>query len=308
MSHPSGYATPAALWRAVQDRSKARARVTGGQVQDVQRQFVYDRFLARLFTHAAAGTWILKGGTALLARVRSARHSRDIDLYSEAGTLDIALAELRAASGLDLVDHFHFVIAGGPPKLTLERPGQPGSELATVKVDGYVGTRQVPGFTVDVVVGVVITDEPDEIHPEPALALSGLPSPPYRLYPIVDHVADKLCATFEKYGATQLPSSRTRDLVDLVIIARSQHLDADLLRHAIEAERLHRGLEPIIRWDCPAQWARTYPGLARTVPECRDHRAFADASELVASLLDPVLSDGITSASWQPGAGWIPRR
>ncbi len=75
-THPSGYDTASAMWAAVQARSKSVAKTTGTTPQKLQRQFVYDRFLARLFTSAPEGTWVLKGGTALLARVRSARHSR----------------------------------------------------------------------------------------------------------------------------------------------------------------------------------------------------------------------------------------
>ncbi|MEK6443961.1 nucleotidyl transferase AbiEii/AbiGii toxin family protein [Pseudonocardia sp. T1-2H] len=98
------------MWAAVQSRSRNTAKLTGATTNNVARQFVYDRFLARLFTHVPDGTWVLKGGTALLARVRSARHSRDIDLFRSAGTLDTALDELRSAARLDLHDHLRFVL------------------------------------------------------------------------------------------------------------------------------------------------------------------------------------------------------
>jgi len=69
---------------------------------------VYDRFLARLFS-TGERNWVLKGGTALLARVRSARHSQDIDLFAQTGTIDAAVVEIQRAAALDLADHFHFV-------------------------------------------------------------------------------------------------------------------------------------------------------------------------------------------------------
>lgn len=148
VSHPTGYATPQAMWAAAQSRSRNTAKLTGATTNNVARQFVYDRFLARLFTHVPDGTWVLKGGTALLARVRSARHSRDIDLFRSAGTLDTALDGLRSAARLDLHDHLRFVLPGAP-KLSAERPGQPGSELATVKIESYAGVRKVSDFSVD---------------------------------------------------------------------------------------------------------------------------------------------------------------
>lgn len=137
-THPSGYDTAAAMWAAVQARSRELLETTGTTPQNLQRQFVYDRFLARLFTSAPDGTWVLKGGTALLARVRSARHSRDIDLYHRDGTLDTAITELRSAAMIDLDDHFRFDFGLGVPTLTTQRPGQPGTELVTVKIDGDV--------------------------------------------------------------------------------------------------------------------------------------------------------------------------
>ncbi|MCU1630646.1 MAG: hypothetical protein JWP64_5595 [Pseudonocardia sp.] len=299
VSHPTGYATPQAMWAAVQSRSRNTAKLTGATTNNVARQFVYDRFLARLFTHVPDGTWVLKGGTALLARVRSARHSRDIDLFRSAGTLDTALDELRSAARLDLHDHLRFVLPGAP-KLSAERPGQPGSELATVKIESYAGVRKVSDFSVDVVIGAIIARDPEVLYPEPTISLPGMHSPPYQLYPVVDHIADKLCATVERHGPLLLPSSRVRDLVDLVVIARTQRVAADALREAITAESLHRELDPITRWACPDEWAGTYPKLARDVAKCRDHRAFSEASALVAAFLDPVLSGELTAGTWDP--------
>jgi hypothetical protein len=50
-------------------------------LDELQRQFAYDRALARLFTAPDADSWILKGAGALLARLEQARHSKDIDVY-----------------------------------------------------------------------------------------------------------------------------------------------------------------------------------------------------------------------------------
>ncbi|MFR9806487.1 nucleotidyl transferase AbiEii/AbiGii toxin family protein [Pseudonocardia sp. RS010] len=297
--HPTGYSSPQAMWNAVVSRSRNTAREAGSTSNNLARQFVYDRFLARLFTHAADGTWVLKGGTALLARVRSARHSRDIDLFRNAGTLDTAMDELRDAAALDLNDYLRFVL--GDSKRSQERPGQPGSELATVKIDGYAGVRKVSDFSVDVVIGAVITSDPQLLRPEPTITLPGMESPPYRIYPVADHIADKLCATIERHGPAQLPSSRVRDLVDLVVIARTQQVSAGALREAITAERLHRGLPEITHWQCPSEWVKTYAKEARDVIMCRNHRSFDDASALAGTFLNPVLSGQVAEDSvWNP--------
>jgi len=90
--------------------------------------------------------------------------------------------------------------------------------------DAYCGTARRGSFGVDLVTGSVMTTEP-EVMTDTVLELRGLSSPPMHLYPVVDHVADKLCATQATYGtAGDRPSSRVRDLVDLVVFARSQDI------------------------------------------------------------------------------------
>ncbi len=53
-------------------------------------EFVNDRFLARVF-HAPDAPWVLKGGTAVLARVDDARTTKDVDLLGELDDIDVAL-------------------------------------------------------------------------------------------------------------------------------------------------------------------------------------------------------------------------
>ena len=297
--HPSGYRTPEALWTAVTDRIRAAARANPQlNITNMQRQFVYGRLLARVFT-LGGEDWVLKGGTALLARVRSARHSKDIDLYRKSGTLETAIGELSAAAELDLHDHFRFVISG-PPTIAAERAGQPDSALATVPVDAYAGARLLLSFKIDLVIGAIITTTPDRLHATPPVTIPGLVSADYLVYPLVDHIADKLCATVERHGQNNIASTRVRDLVDLVVIARTQTVDATTLRRAIETERLHRNLAPIARYVAPAGWAQQYSRLARPIPDCAQHQTYALATDLVTRLLDPILSGEVTNGVWDP--------
>lgn len=74
------YATAGALRTSLKDRLSAVAARTGYPLTEVQRQFAYDRLLARCLS-VAAEQWVLKGAGALLARLEGARHSKDIDLF-----------------------------------------------------------------------------------------------------------------------------------------------------------------------------------------------------------------------------------
>ncbi len=96
------YADPTALRRAVTDRLRTLARDQDAQLADLQRQFAYDRLLARLFVREPE-RWVLKGATALLARLGgAARHTVDIDLYRPGERLAEAEAALRELDAGDV--------------------------------------------------------------------------------------------------------------------------------------------------------------------------------------------------------------
>jgi predicted nucleotidyltransferase component of viral defense system len=137
----TGYRTGEALWDAVSQRIRLLVRANPQlTTANLQRQFVYDRFLARVFS-ASGEDWVLKGGSALLVRVRSARHSQDLDLFRRRGTVESAAAELVKSAAVDLADHFRFEVR--LKELRSERPGQPGTELALLYVDAYAGVKRV---------------------------------------------------------------------------------------------------------------------------------------------------------------------
>lgn len=294
----TGYRTGEALWDAITQRIKKLVRADPRlTTANLQRQFIYDRFLARVFS-VSGEQWVLKGGNALLVRLRTARHSQDLDLFRRTGTIESAAAELMEAAAVDLADHFRFEVR--LTELRPERHGQPATSLAMLHVTAYVGVRQVFQFTVDVVVGSIVTSAAQRVVPVPVVEVAGLTSPAYLLYPIADHIADKVCATFEPHPGGK-PSSRVRDLVDLVIIARTQTVDASDLRLAVEAERLNRNLPCLSGYATPASWRTTYSGLALTVAECSEHRTYEQAVALVRTFLDPVLGGTVKTGRWNPG-------
>ncbi|MGH3501884.1 MAG: hypothetical protein ACRDQA_13520, partial [Nocardioidaceae bacterium] len=96
------YPTPGGFRRAVTDRLRALAQPTGPwPLADLQRQFAYDRLLARLYLTDSG--WIVKGATALLARQLGVRHTLDLDVY-RAVAHDQAERDFRRAAATDLGD------------------------------------------------------------------------------------------------------------------------------------------------------------------------------------------------------------
>jgi hypothetical protein len=136
-----------------------------------------------------------------------------------------------------------------------------------------------------------------------ALTIPGLVRPEYKLFPLADHVADKLCAVVEVHDRADGPhgSTRVKDLVDLALIAKTQHLAADAAILAVRVGAAHRGLNLPARFAVPdlEVWRRGYPAKAREVPGVVPD--FDAAVRLVASFLDPIL-DGTVREAWNPTA------
>ncbi|MEX0972771.1 MAG: nucleotidyl transferase AbiEii/AbiGii toxin family protein [Solirubrobacterales bacterium] len=112
MSAPR-YDNPQAFRQALADRLRPIAEESGMELSALLRQFAYDRLLCRLFS-AEPDRWVLKGATAMLARLEGrARHTLDVDLYRRDGSLADAERALREAAAVDLGDYFRFTL-GAP--------------------------------------------------------------------------------------------------------------------------------------------------------------------------------------------------
>lgn len=298
MIDSDGYRDGTALWSAAVARARMTAKQRGVESASVLRGFVFDRFLARVFT-PLDGPWVLKGGNAVLARVQGARATKDLDLLHEPDDLDAAVAALRRLLGIDLGDHFRFVVT--KVDTSLGGTGQPDVDGYRVSIDAYCGAKKRGSFHVDLVTGSLMTDVADVAPSTAGLEVPGLSAPQVRLYPVVDHIADKLCAIQATYGANlDKPSSRVRDLVDLVVLARTQHVDGAALWHAIRGEWTHRGLPGQPEFEPPAQWESGYPRIARDVRACGPFTTFESAVGLVRTFLAPALDGTARGRGWSP--------
>lgn len=291
------YRDPAALRQALTDRLRRLVRGRpGAQLADLQRQFAYDRLLGRVFI-AEPEAWVVKGATALLARMHgSARHTVDVDLYRRYAGLDEAEVALRAAASLDLGDFFRFELSPG-------RRIPQGRATLRVPVLVYLGATEFARFHVDLVTDLVMTGEPDEVAALVPFEIPGIDPVRYRAYPVADHVADKVCAFLEvqprAFGPAQ-PSTRYRDLADLALIAHTQTIAADGLQRALASEVRRRGLELLPGLPSPEAtgWRAGYARVARDVPELPE-RDLEAALATVRRFLDPAL-DGTAAGTWDP--------
>jgi hypothetical protein len=291
MTKTRPYPTPAAFRRALTDGLRTIASPNGPwSLSDLQRQFAYDRLLHRLYLLDSG--WILKGATALLAREIAVRHTIDLDVYRDASR-EQAERDLRAAATLDAGDWFEFEL--GPSKPTFQ-----AAVGTRIPVIARVGASEWARFHVDLVGdAATMTGVPDEVPPLTSVTLPGLERPGYRAYPIADHIADKVCAILDRYGATRRPSTRYKDLLDLVSLITASNIDAEQQRRALHSEAARRRIALPSQFDVPDRelWRRGYAAEAK-----RANRPTAgtldDALAIVRPFLDPLLQD-TASGAWR---------
>ncbi len=291
------YASPQGLNRALTDLLRAHTRGRPGvTVDSLRRQFAYDRLLTRIFTGPDATQWVLKGATAILARLSGdARHTRDIDLYRQDEDLPAAENSLRTAAATDAGDFFRFTL-GLAQRITQDR------HTLRVPVVAYLGLREFARFHVDLVTDLTMTAPPDEVTPLVPVFIAGITSTTYRAYPVSDHIADKVCAMIEihhRSDGQHQPSSRYHDLADLATFARTVAIDARALIRALRSEADRRGLQLPDRLSIPdPTWGPGYARVARDNPRLADRDA-TQALRTAAALLDPVLTMTAVG-TWDP--------
>jgi hypothetical protein len=255
----------------------------------------YDRLLERLYVVDEG--WIVKGATALLARDIGVRGTLDIDLYREVAR-EAAVADLREAAALDLGDWFRFEI--GPPRPLVDTGG------VRLPVKASVGNTEWAAFHVDLVgEDLRMTGEPEDVPPLARVAMPDVEQHGYRAYPLADHVADKACAIFERHGAAGTPSTRYRDLVDLVAIVLAASVEAEPQLSALRSETRRRGLQLPGRFAVPDRglWQPGYAAEAARslLPKARK---LDEAIATVTPFLDPLL-DATARGRWDPqNARW----
>lgn len=151
-----------------------------------------------------------------------------------------------------------------------------------------------------------MTGEPEKVPPLARVAMPDVEQHGYRVYPLVDHVADKVCAIFERHGVAQVPSTRYKDLIDLVAIVRTRPVEAGPQIAALRSEAGRRGLRLPEQLTVPdrALWEPGYAAEAHR-PLLPDTWTLDEALAAVSPFADPLL-DRTARGTWHPGdAHWM---
>ncbi|MFC5852201.1 nucleotidyl transferase AbiEii/AbiGii toxin family protein [Streptomyces chlorus] len=271
-------------------------------VPDLMKMFYFNRLAARVFTKEPDG-WLIKGGQALLVRYRgAARLSQDIDLqcvYPDRSAEEARQLVIDAAT-LDLGDYLRYA----PGKFYGHSDeGRGGAQHFQV----FLGHSAVDSIKVDLVVGRTPAGTPEIRTLKSAVDIEWpVDWPDVRLYPVIDHVADKICAMYERHGQNgEHGSNRYRDLADLLLISQQETVPGEALCQALQREADRRrcnGINVVLpaAFEAPGpDWHDGYPPQAALVLGLQGCSSFAEAVEAAAAFIDPILS-GTAQGRWNP--------
>lgn len=284
------YATAAAFRQALDDRLKTEASRTGLPLTRLRKQVAFELFLRRLVA-VAPNRWVLKGALALDLRLEATtRPTRDIDLGRDDDE-QAAIEDITAAQQLALDDFFTYAAIRTDD---LDRT----DEFAAVRfhVVAQLASRTFEQFTLDIGFTDSIPATPDTIKTSDLLAFAGIDPIDLPALPLAQHLAEKVHAYTRTYGATARRSTRPKDLVDILLIAASEPIDARALRTALEStftERQSHQLPSGLPTP-PTEWANPYRRLAAVIGVEPD---LSTAFAKVATFLDPILA-GRSDGTW----------
>ena len=268
MDEVKQYKTAGAFRTALETRLQTRAQVERMDLQRLRRQVAFDRFLARLFPNGPMGTypWILKGGYAMELRIRSARTTKDIDLTLHDGTRLAKDTEERGRqvramlqdfAAIQLKDYFEFLV--GEARGDLDGAPEGGSRCP---VDARMDGRGFARFHVDVGIGDEVLEPLDVVEGRDWLGFGGIAPPSFPVISREQQFAEKVHAYSLPRG--DRVNTRTKDLIDMLLLIRQGKLDNPRLVAAIKATFAKRATHPM-PWKLeppPAEWEPVFPNAS----------------------------------------------
>lgn len=284
---------------AAKIRNEAQKR--GVASDGIRKQYVYTLFLSRVFDVDPQPPWVLLGGNALLIRTGGGRFTRDIDLAREGDWdgPDALQAELqRMVDERSDRDPFIFIIdsvtAQGEPD-----PYGYGGKTAKAKVTARLGPSVFEAFSIDLTLRRHVDAPVDQVRLRPVIdhaTLASLPTVPTT--PLENHLADKVCAIYEQHENG--PSTRYRDLADIVRILRAGTIQAERLLVLLEREALRRKMVLPPAMTAPSEtWQTAFPEQARTFAEYpRELYALNASLDATRGCLDEILSGARATGVW----------
>jgi predicted nucleotidyltransferase component of viral defense system len=291
------YTSAGAFRTALETRLK-NAQSEGVGISRLRKRVVFERLLARLQAVAPDG-WFVKGGFALELRLgENARTTKDVDIDWTLGEPEATDLLLDAAAH-EMDDLFTFTVQ----RSAVDDDLAAGGQRWNVRAD--LAGREFERVAVDIGFGKRPVVAPDTIMSSHLLEFAGVAPIVVPALAVEQHLAEKLHAYSRTYAGDQ-PSSRVKDLVDMVVIARTTRIDADRLSAAARLIFERRATHAIPRAleAPPRAWARPWGALVTYLPADGDLQA---GFHTAAALWDPVLAGAADGMAWNPmRSDWLP--
>ena len=238
------FGSAAAFKASLEAHLRKHAEAAGVPFSTLQIKFVMERLLARLF-HDESPPWLLKGGFAMDLRFRpQARTTKDIDLTfvlvaDAPGPVSPEMREqLQAAADIDLGDYLSFRI-GEPKKETTNAP----KGGARYPCEAVLVGKTYAKFHIDLGIGDAVIGKPDPLKGDDLLDFAGIEPMVALAIPKAQQFAEKIHAYTFPWG--DRINTRTKDLIDLVILIERGMPDPAAIRVAVAATFSVRGTHPL---------------------------------------------------------------
>jgi hypothetical protein len=255
------YKTAAALRTALEDRLAKIAVAENIDLQRLRRQVAFDRLLARLGS-VPNSPWVLKGGYAMELRFQKARTTKDLDFTLRLKTKGAprgndVLDLVQAAAASDLGDFFVYRIG----EATADLDGAPYGG-ARYPVEAALADRTFARFHIDIGVGDIVMEPAEIFYSRDWLGFAQIPPATVTAISREQQFAEKIHAY--TLPRIQSSNSRVRDLVDMVLLVRSNQLIPEKTREAILGTFNRRSTHPIPPFlqAHPAGWEKPFVALA----------------------------------------------
>ncbi|MBI3611507.1 MAG: nucleotidyl transferase AbiEii/AbiGii toxin family protein [Nitrospirae bacterium] len=265
MADAQRYKTAGAFRQSLEERLNQISRNQGVDLTRLRRRVAFERLLARLFTDKKPRC-ILKGGYAIELRFQNlARATRDIDLsipdpgskIPQGKNQSQGIREwLQEELDKDLGDWFVFFL--GEKMSDLRAAPQGGTRF---QVEARLDNRTFARFTLDAGIGDAIISEPEWVTGHELLSFAGISPARIAVLPLEQQFAEKIHAYTLPRERT---NSRTRDLIDLVLLIEQGLPQVERVVQALRATFERRATHPLPNKlePPPESWREPYAALA----------------------------------------------
>ena len=254
------YDSPAALRTALEQRLQSEAQATGIALNRLRRRVVFERIVFRIDV-AEPGRWVVKGGMALEVRMPDrARTTKDLDLGLRDDSVDAAELRDRLIDALAAdPDGDGFTFAVGPA--TELGADEAGRSSLRFSVQASLAGKQFDGLKLDVAPREEELEPTERVTLTSRLSFAGIGARSVELIDVDRHAAEKVHAFTRAYG--DRPSSRVRDVVDLVLLIENELLDIDRTIEALQTVFAQRATHELPQSlpDPPSFWTDQYAAL-----------------------------------------------